>query len=390
MLKTAPRKKIEQSKIPLEAQRFMALALKLARRALGRTSPNPAVGAVIAKNGKVVGKGYHRAAGEPHAEVEAIRAAGSEARGAELFVTLEPCNHHGRTPPCVEAILEAGIAKVWYGMDDPNPGVRGGGAKRLREDGVEVVGHVFEERCRKLNEIYLLNITQRRPFVFLKLAMSLDGRIATRTGHSQWITSEASRRKVHRLRDRVSAIMVGVETILADNPMLTTRLPHGRGRDPIRIVADSNLRTPVDSSIFNPSSTAGVIIASTKNPPLDKKYKLESRGAKILRTSGAEHVDLKDMLNRLYQIGITSLLIEGGAGLAWGALDAGIVDRCLFFYAPIIIGGSNAPSGVEGMGISRLEEAPRLVDVKAFRVGPDILLDGKVSYPAPGIRLTQK
>lgn len=368
----------------------MALALKLARRALGRTSPNPAVGAVIVKNGKVVGKGYHRAAGEPHAEVEAIRAAGSEARGAELFVTLEPCNHHGRTPPCVEAILEAGIAKVWYGMDDPNPGVRGGGAKRLREAGVEVVGHVFEKRCRKLNEIYLLNITQRRPFVFLKLAMSLDGRIATRTGHSQWITSEASRRKVHRLRDRVSAIMVGVETILADNPMLTTRLPHGRGRDPIRIVADSSLRTPVDSSIFNPSSTAGVIIASTKNPPLDKKYKLESRGAKILRTSGVEHVDLKDMLNRLYQIGITSLLIEGGAGLAWGALDAGIVDRCLFFYAPIIIGGANAPSGVEGMGISRLEEAPRLVDVKAFRVGPDILLDGKVSYPVPGLRLTQK
>lgn len=252
----------------------MSLALKLARRGLGRTSPNPAVGAVIVRNGKLVGKGYHRAAGEPHAEVEAIRAAGSEARGAELYVTLEPCNHHGRTPPCVEAILEAGIAKVWYGMEDPNPGVRGGGAKRLRDAGVEAVGHVFEKRCRKLNEIYLLNITQKRPFVYLKLAMSLDGRIATRTGHSQWITSEASRRKVHRLRDRVSAIMVGVETIITDNPLLTTRLPQGQGRDPIRIVADSNLRTPSDSFIFNPSSTAGVIIASRKDPPLDKKSKL--------------------------------------------------------------------------------------------------------------------
>lgn len=378
------------SKIPIEASRFMALALKVARRGLGRTSPNPAVGAVLVKNGKVVGKGYHRAAGEPHAEVEAIRAAGSEARGAELFVTLEPCNHHGRTPPCVEAILEAGIAKVWYGMDDPNPGVRGGGAKRLREAGIEAVGRIFEDRCRRLNEVYLLNITQRRPFVYLKLAMSLDGRIATRTGHSQWITSDASRRKVHRIRDRVSAIMVGVETVIADNPLLTTRLPGGRGRDPIRIVADSNLRTPVDASIFNPSSTAGVIIASRKDPPLDRKYKLESRGAKILRTSGLERVDLRDMLTRLYHIGITSVLIEGGAGLAWGALDAGVVDRCFFFYAPIIIGGSNAPSGVEGMGISRLEEAPRLVDVKAFRVGPDFMLDGKVSYPVLGPRLSQK
>ncbi|MBI5251224.1 MAG: bifunctional diaminohydroxyphosphoribosylaminopyrimidine deaminase/5-amino-6-(5-phosphoribosylamino)uracil reductase RibD [Desulfomonile tiedjei] len=368
----------------------MSLALQLARRGLGRTSPNPAVGAVIVKDGKIVGKGYHRAAGEPHAEVEAIRAAGSEARGAELFVTLEPCNHHGRTPPCVEAILDAGISKVWYGMDDPNPGVTGGGAKRLREAGVEAVGHVFEDRCRRLNEIYLLNITQRRPFVFLKLAMSLDGRIATRTGHSQWITSDASRRKVHRLRDRVSAIMVGVETVIADNPLLTTRLPGGRGRDPIRIIADSNLRTPVESSIFNQSSTAGVIIASRKDPPLDKKYKLESRGAKILRTSGVDRVDLRDMLNRLYQIGITSLLIEGGAGLAWGAFEAGVVDRCLFFYAPIIIGGSNAPSGVEGIGISKLDEAPRLAEVKAFRVGPDLLLDGKVSYPTPGLRLSQK
>ncbi|AFM23869.1 riboflavin biosynthesis protein RibD [Desulfomonile tiedjei DSM 6799] len=368
----------------------MAMALKLARRGLGRTSPNPAVGAVIVKNGKVVGKGYHRAAGEPHAEVEAIRAAGSEARGADLYVTLEPCNHHGRTPPCCEAILEAGIATVWYGIDDPNPGVRGGGALRLREAGLQVVGNVFEDACRRVNEAYLVNITQHRPFVYLKLAMSLDGRIATRSGHSQWITSEASRRKVHRLRDRVSAIMVGVETVISDNPLLTTRLPDGRGRDPIRIVADSQLRTPADSAIFNPSSTAGVIIASSKNPPLDRKYKLESRGAKVLRTCGTERVDLKDMLRRLYLVGITSLLIEGGAGLAWGALEAGVVDRCLFFYAPIIIGGKTAPSGVEGMGINRLEEAPRLIDVKAYRIGPDILLDGRVSYPTMGIRLTQK
>ncbi len=210
----------------------MALALRLARRGVGRTAPNPVVGAVLVKDGKVVGQGYHRAAGEPHAEVEAIRSAGSEARGAELFVTLEPCNHHGRTPPCTDAILEAGIGRVWYGMDDLNPGVRGGGARTLRDAGVEVIGHVIENRCRQINEVYLTNVTLHRPFVFLKLAMSLDGRIATKTGHSRWITCEASRRKVHRLRDRVSAIMVGIGTVIDDDPALTTRLPKGRGQRP--------------------------------------------------------------------------------------------------------------------------------------------------------------
>jgi diaminohydroxyphosphoribosylaminopyrimidine deaminase/5-amino-6-(5-phosphoribosylamino)uracil reductase len=359
----------------------MALALKLARRGLGRTSPNPVVGAVIVKDGRVVGKGFHRAAGEPHAEVEAIRSAGTEARGSELFVTLEPCNHHGRTPPCTEAILKAGISKVWYGTDDPNPGVRGGGAKLLREAGVQVVGQVMEKGCTRINEVYLTNIIQKRPFVFLKLAMSMDGRIATRTGHSRWITSEMSRRRVHRLRDRVSAIMVGVETILADDPLLTTRLPETRGHDAIRVIADSRLRTPMNAAVFNNESQAGVILATAKNPPSEKKASLEKQGAKVIVTSGQGKVNLKELFKKLYTIGVTSVLIEGGAGLAWGALDEGVVDRCLFFYAPIIIGGVSAPSGIGGMGISRLEEAPRLVDVKAFRVGPDILLNGRVAYP---------
>jgi diaminohydroxyphosphoribosylaminopyrimidine deaminase/5-amino-6-(5-phosphoribosylamino)uracil reductase len=370
----------QQYRIPREAERFMALALQLARRGVGRTSPNPVVGAVLVKQGKVVGKGYHRAAGEPHAEVEAIRSAGSEARGAELFVTLEPCNHHGRTPPCTEAILEAGIARVWYGMDDLNPGVRGGGARTLRDAGVDVIGHVIENRCRQINEVYLTNVTLHRPFVFLKLAMSLDGRIATKTGHSRWITCEASRRKVHRLRDRVSAIMVGVETVIADDPALTTRLPNGRGRDPIRIVVDSSLRTPPNAAIFNPDSSAGVIIATRKDPPLDHKSNLEQQGAKVLRTKGTKQVDLTDLLSRLYGIGVTSVLIEGGATLAWGALNVGLVDRCLFFYAPIIVGGTDARPGIGGTGISRLEEAPRLVTVKAFRVGSDVMLDGRVLY----------
>ena len=359
----------------------MTLALQQARRGLGRTSPNPAVGAVLVKNGKVVGEGYHRAAGSPHAEVEAIRSAGSDARGSELFVTLEPCNHHGRTPPCTEAILEAGIKKVWYGMNDPNPGVRGGGAKTLSDAGVEVVGHVSENRCRRVNEVYLTNVTLLRPFVYLKLAMSLDGRIATRLGDSKWITSEESRQKVHRLRNRVSAIMVGIGTVLTDNPSLTTRLTSGGGHDAIRIVVDSNLRTPEDAAVFNPSSSAGVIIASRKDPPANRRSALEKLGAKIVRTAGRERVDLPGLFSSLYRVGVTSVLMEGGAELAWSALQASAVDRCLFFYAPMIIGGGAAPSGIEGLGISRLEEAPKLVDVRAFRVGPDILLDGIVAYP---------
>lgn len=364
-----------------KSHKFMSRALSLARRGLGRTSPNPMVGAVVVKDGKIIGEGFHRATGEPHAEVEAIRAAGVETHGAELYVTLEPCNHYGRTPPCTQAIMAAGVKRVYYGIDDPNPSVIGGGAEFLRKAGIEVVGQVLENRCRALNEVYLTNVTLRRPFVYLKLAMSLDGRIATRTGHSRWITSEQSRLKAHRLRDRVSAIMVGIETVIVDNPSLTTRLKGRQGRDPIRIVADSNLRTPIEANIFNQTSQAGVIIATRSNPPSRLKARLEKKGAKVIQTTGPDRVDLKDLLTNLYKMGITSLLIEGGAGLAWGALEARIVDRCMFFYAPIIIGGKSAPTGVSGTGINRLEEAPRLVEMRSLKVGPDILVEGKVVYP---------
>lgn len=358
----------------------MALALKLAGKAVGRTDPNPMVGAIVVKDGRVIGQGYHRAAGSPHAEVEALRDAGESAQGAELFVTLEPCNHHGRTPPCTKAILEAGIAKVWYGMADPNPDVSGGGAHFLRQSGLHVVGNILEDRCRKLNEVFLTNVVRQRPFTFLKLAMSLDGRIATRTGHSQWITSDASRRRVHRLRDRVSGIMVGIGTLLADDPSLTTRLPRGIGHDPVRIVADSNLRTPPNSQIFNPRSPAGVIIACKEDPPSERKRQLEAQGATVVPTSGNQRVDLNDLVEKLYHLGITSVLIEGGAQLAWSALKEKIVDRCLFFYAPLIIGGREAPAGVGGEGIDRLGQAPRLVDVETSRIGPDLLVTGRTDY----------
>ncbi|MFH0826216.1 MAG: bifunctional diaminohydroxyphosphoribosylaminopyrimidine deaminase/5-amino-6-(5-phosphoribosylamino)uracil reductase RibD, partial [Pseudomonadota bacterium] len=355
-----------------EAEYYMAQALRSARRGLGRTDPNPMVGAVVCKDGVVIGEGYHQAAGRPHAEVEALRGAGEKARGADLYVTLEPCNHHGRTPPCTRAIIEAGIARVWYGMADPNPAVSGGGVHALRAGGIEVEGPILEDHCVRLNEVFITHVTLRRPFVFLKLAMSLDGRIATRTGQSRWITSESSRRRVHLLRDRVSAIMVGIGTVLADNPALTTRLDRGKGRDPIRIVVDSALRTNPEAAIFNPSSTSGVIVATRSNPPEAPVRGLEAAGAEVVRTEGRDRVDLQDLMTKLYDRGITSVLVEGGAGLAWGALDAGIVDRCLFFYAPKIIGGMEAPSGIGGLGIATLDKAPHLEGVEVARVGTDI------------------
>ncbi len=361
-----------------EPSEFLNIALRLA--GLGRTEPNPMVGAVVVKAGRIVGQGFHHAAGMPHAEVEALREAGEAARGSELYVTLEPCNHHGRTPPCTAAIIEAGIVRVWFGMKDPNPNVSGGGAQALMDAGIEVHGPLMEDECRRLNETWLVNVALHRPFVYLKLGMSLDGRIATRSGHSQWITSDQSRALVHRLRDRVGGIMVGIGTVLADDPSLTTRLPRGGGHDPIRIVVDSSLRTPPDAQVFNPSSSAGVVVATTMEASTDRARSLERAGARIVRTSGRDKVDLKDLLGQLYRSGVYTILLEGGAGLAWGALEEGLVDRCLFYYAPLIIGGVSARPCIAGAGIDRLEEAPELTDLEISRVGPDILVSGRTAY----------
>ena len=259
-------------KVSHEAIKFMSRAIRMAQKGLGRTSPNPMVGAVVVKNGKIVGEGFHRALGEPHAEVDAIRAAGAQTEGAELFVTLEPCNHYGRTPPCTQAIMAAGIKKVYYGIDDPNPSVIGGGAEFLRKAGVEVVGQVLENRCRALNDMYLTNVTFKRPFVYLKLAMSLDGRVATRTGHSQWITSEQSRMRVHRLRDRVTAVMVGIKTVLVDNPFLTTRLNGREGRDPVQYSGGLQFKNSSGSEHFQPD------ISSRSNNSDSQKSAVKAKG----------------------------------------------------------------------------------------------------------------
>jgi diaminohydroxyphosphoribosylaminopyrimidine deaminase/5-amino-6-(5-phosphoribosylamino)uracil reductase len=366
------------SKIPYNTERYMARALILARRGLGKTEPNPMVGAVIVKSGVIVGEGYHHAAGKPHAEIEAIRSAGNEAQGADMFVTLEPCNHHGRTPPCTHAIIRSGLKSVSFGMKDPNPSVEGGGAEFLRSQGVEVFGPVLESRCQRLNEVFITNVALHRPFVYLKLAMSLDGKIATRTGQSKWITCEASRKRAHQLRNQVSAVMVGIGTVVADDPSLTTRLPNRKGRDPIRVIVDSSLRTPHKAKIFQQDSEADTIIACRKEPPPDKSARLIRAGATIVRTKDSERVDLNDLMSQLYESGITSILLEGGATLAWSALHARIVDRCLFFYAPMVIGGKDAPPGVGGMGVENLIDAVRLSDIEIKRIDQDLLVTGRV------------
>ncbi len=372
----------QESRIPNEAVEFMAQALRLAERGLGRTDPNPMVGALVVRDGEVVGQGYHQGPGQPHAEIEALRDAGNRAYGADLFVTLEPCNHYGRTPPCTQSIMGNGIARVWYGMADPNPDVCGGGLTALREAGIEVRGPVLEDQCRKLNEVYLAHVVNRRPFVFLKLAMSLDGKIATRTGHSKWITSEESRHQVHELRDRVSAVMVGIGTVLTDDPSLTTRLPDRQGRNPVRIVVDSQLRTPPDATVLHQPESAAVIVACTRSPAEASRRELVNKGVQVLPTKGRDRVDLTDLMGQLYGLGITSLLVEGGAHLAWSVLQSALVDRCLFFYAPVIIGGADAPSGVGGHGVERLDEAPRLAAVECEYVGPDLMVTGRTVYPS--------
>lgn len=357
----------------------MQMALDLARRAMGRTSPNPMVGAVVVKDGRVVGQGYHARAGTPHAEINALQEAGAQAAGATLYVTLEPCCHHGRTGPCTEAVLAAGVSRVVAAMTDPNPLVAGRGLERLREAGVEVTVGVMEEEARQLNEVFIKYITTRRPFVVLKAAMSLDGKIATRTGESRWITGREARLEVHRLRDRYDAILVGVNTVLLDNPSLTTRLPEGEGKDPVRIIVDSRARTPPQARVITQSSPAPTIIAVTPDAPEENLRRLEGAGAKILIVPGSgPRVDLAALMAELGRREITSVLIEGGAEIHASALEARIVDKVIWFIAPQIIGGRQAPGPVGGEGPARLAEAVELKEVSVDRYGPDICVQGYV------------
>ncbi len=358
----------------------MRLALELAKKAEGFTSPNPLVGAVLVKDGEIVGTGYHARAGLPHAEIMALREAGEKAQGATLYVNLEPCCHRGRTGPCTEAVITAKIRKVVVAMADPNPLVAGKGIARLRQAGVEVAVGVLEAEAKRLNEVFSKYITTGLPFVVLKTAMSLDGKIATRRGESRWITSEQARIFGHRLRHRYDAILAGVGTVLADNPSLTARLPEGGGRDPVRVVLDSSARTPPGAKIINRASPAPTLIAVTPKAPAERVAALKEAGAEVLVLPPDEkgRVNLPLLMKELAGREITSVLIEGGAEVHASALNAGIVDKVAWLIAPRIIGGKEAPGPVGGQGAGRLDEAVPLQNVSVQRIGEDIYVEGYI------------
>ncbi len=362
--------------------RFMWMALDLARQGRGRTSPNPMTGAVVVQGTEVVGTGYHQAAGTPHAEVIALRKAGEKARGATLYCNMEPCNHHGRTGPCTEAIIKAGIGRVVAGMQDPNPIVSGRGFARLVEAGIKVKEGILEDKARRLNEVFVKYITTGLPFVGVKVAMSLDGKIGTTTGESHWITGEKSRQFVHRLRDHSDVIMIGIETVLKDDPRLTTRIAGGEGKDPLRVVVDSTARLPIDARVIESSSQAHTLLAVTEQAPAEKCRALKDRGVEVLTLPSQEgRVDLRALMKMLAGRELTTVLVEGGGTLNYSLLEQSLVDKLFIFIAPLIIGGKDSPTAFSGSGISALGRAWAVEDIELKQFEQDLLLIG---YPVEG------
>lgn len=355
---------------------YMRRAIELAKKGWGRTNPNPLVGAVIVKEDRVIAEGFHEVLGCAHAEVAAFNNAVEDVSGGTLYVNLEPCSHFGRTPPCAKAIIESKIRKVVIAMIDPNPKVSGRGVQMLRDAGVEVEVGALEEEAKKLNEIFINYVVRKKPFVILKTAMTLDGKIASANGDSKWVTSEASRNHVHLLRDRVASIMVGINTIIKDNPMLTTRLVDRIGTDPIRIIVDSKGKIPLDSRVLCKDSKAGVILATTSNIAKNKEKQLVEKCVRVIKAEGKDgRVDLIKLSQELYKLEIDSVLLEGGGTLNAAALDSGIVDKAMFFIAPKILGGKDAVTPVEGKGIQFMGEALKLKDVSLSKFGEDILVE---------------
>lgn len=355
----------------------MRRVLELAAKAAGRTSPNPMVGAVIVKNGRVIAEGYHKKAGRPHGEIEALRKAGRRARGAQLFVNLEPCCHQGRTPPCTEAIIESGIKEVFVGMRDSNPLVAGKGIRRLKRAGIEVHSGLLKQECRQLNEVFVKFIETGMPFVTLKSALSLDGKIATSTGESQWITGPEARERVHRMRDQVDAILVGAGTVLKDNPRLTTRLKKSKGSNPARVILDIRAEIPLKSKVFQRARRERVIYVTAHGTSTFRINKLHKAGVQAyLLPDKNGHISLKKLIKLLGQSGITSILVEGGGGLNAGALKEGIVDKVVLFLAPMIIGGESAPGVVGGPGVKSLKQALNIKGLTVTPVGADWMVEG--------------
>jgi diaminohydroxyphosphoribosylaminopyrimidine deaminase/5-amino-6-(5-phosphoribosylamino)uracil reductase len=358
-------------------EHYMRMALRLAERARGRTSPNPLVGAVVVKNGKVVSRGYHEKAGMPHAEAVALAKAGKAARGASLYVTLEPCSHTSkRTPPCCPVVIGSGVKRVVVAMIDPNPQVSGRGIRKLRSAGIVVSTGVLGPAAARQNEAFIKHVTTGSPFVTLKIAQTLDGKIATSSGESKWITGEEARREAHGLRNIHDAILVGINTVLNDDPSLTTRIPGGR--DPVRVIVDSSLRIPLTAKVLTQQSPARTIIA-TLSKAAKKIRAIEQAGAEVIVTKGKDgRVDLRDLMKRLGQQNIMSVLIEGGSAVNFSALKAGIVDKVVLFLAPLLMTGTDSICSIGGVCPPRLNQAFRLRDLSMRFVGNDLVVTGYV------------
>ncbi len=354
---------------------YMSLAINNAKAMKGQTEPNPLVGAVIVTEGRVVGIGAHLKAGEPHAEIHALRMAGDAAQGGTIYVTLEPCSHHGRTGPCAEAIVAAGLKKVVIATLDPNPLVSGNGVKILKNAGIEVVVGVREEESRQMNEVFNTFIVEKRPFITLKAASTLDGKIASRSLDSKWITSEEARLDVHQLRSENQAILVGVGTVVEDDPELTARIPNGR--NPLRIVLDSSLRISLESKIIA-DGLAETWIFTAQQVDAKKKAVLEQLGVSVFETSGVKQVDVQDVVRILGEKSISSLFIEGGGTINAAFLEAGLVDKTIFYFAPKLIGGKHAPTFIEGTGYDLMKDAVELERGEFIKIGKDFKFTG---YP---------
>ncbi|HSQ59503.1 MAG TPA: bifunctional diaminohydroxyphosphoribosylaminopyrimidine deaminase/5-amino-6-(5-phosphoribosylamino)uracil reductase RibD [Acidobacteriota bacterium] len=361
-------------------RRAMRDAVALARRGVGGTHPNPRVGAILLRDGAVAGRGWHARAGGPHAEVVALRAAGPAARGATLVVTLEPCAHHGRTPPCVDAILEAGVRRVVVGMIDPNPIVNGRGIEGLRRAGVDVVIADHDEACRALNEPYLSVLERGRPWITLKAMLSLDGRLAADGGTSRGLGGPEEQRLCHRLRSSHDAVLVGIGTVLADDPLLTVR--HARGRTPCRVVLDSSLRIPDGSALLGSAGKAPLVVATVSNDAA-RARRLEARGAAVWRFEPAPdgRVPLRPLLDRLVEEGRYALLVEGGTETHTSFLREGIADRVALGIAPLLLGGRSPRTWTGDLGRSTLAEAIDVTGLRARRVGRDLWLEGAIARP---------
>lgn len=352
---------------------YMKRALDLAKLGLGWTRPNPMVGAVIVRNGEVIGEGYHRQDGEAHAEIEAFMSTSEDLEGATMYVSLEPCSHEGRTGSCAQAIIRSSITRVVCATLDPFPEVQGRGIAMLEEAGVEVVVGVMEEDARLLNEIFITAHTKQRPFVAVKFACSLDGRIATRTGHSKWITGDEARAYARELRGHYQAILVGIGTVLADNPHLGVR--DAQWKDPLRVILDSTLRIPADADVLRDGN---VLVATSEKADAKKLKALEKKGVEVMKL-GTKRVDLEMLMKELWKRRVTSLYIEGGGEVIGSFVDAELVDRVYAFQAPMVLGGNEAKSAVGGNGPETVMEALHLVDVERVELGKDMLTTGRVA-----------